>query len=82
MGLQRAVPIVMVVEVAVAVAGTLWSRRNDLKRWRIIGMEAAIIVREDSLNPQMTNGRALSVYMESRWLGISGERGGRRGAYS
>lgn len=48
--------------VVAAVVGMLLSRRNDLKRWRIMGMEAAIIVREDSLKPHITKGRALSVY--------------------
>jgi hypothetical protein len=65
--------MVMVALVVVAVAGTSLSRRNDLKRCRIMGMDAAITVREDSLKPQMIKGRALSVYREGGRLGISRE---------
>ena len=40
-----------------------------------MGMDAAIIVREDSMKPQIIKGRALSVYSESGWLDISRKKG-------
>jgi hypothetical protein len=37
------------------------SRRKLLKRWRIIGMEAATMVKAGSAKPQQTSGRELSI---------------------
>jgi hypothetical protein len=49
------IAVVVVVELARSL-----SRRNDLKRWRIVGREAAIITRAGSMKPQITRGRELS----------------------
>lgn len=43
-----------------AVLGLSRSSRRDTKRWRMTGMEAAMMVTEGSTKPQITRGRALS----------------------
>ena len=55
------VAVVAAVSLALGRARRSSSRLKDLKRWRMIGREAATIVRVGSVKPHMTRGRELSI---------------------